>query len=74
MKNSYESYWSLLISASDPNAIVPFLKKAMDQKIKIVTVDSDTAPAGRELFINQVSAEAIGQSLRHLKCRRYDDF
>ena len=26
-------------------------------------MDSDTAPAGRELFINQVSAEAIGQSL-----------
>jgi len=54
---------AILISASDPNAIVPFLKKAMDQKIKVVTVDSDTAPAGRELFINQVSAEAIGQSL-----------
>src|SRR6516162_11153553 len=54
---------AILISASDPNALVPFLKKAMDQKIKIVTVDSDTAPAGRELFINQVSAEAIGQSL-----------
>jgi rhamnose transport system substrate-binding protein len=54
---------AILISASDPNALVPFLKKAMDQKIKVVTVDSDTAPAGRELFINQVSAEAIGQSL-----------
>jgi rhamnose transport system substrate-binding protein len=54
---------AILISASDPNAIVPFLKKAMDQKIKVVTVDSDTAPTGRELFINQVSAEAIGQSL-----------
>jgi rhamnose transport system substrate-binding protein len=53
----------LLISANDPNALVPYLKKAMDQKIKVVTVDSDTAPAGRALFINQVSAEGIGQSL-----------
>ena len=36
---------------------------AMDQKIKVVTLDSDTAPEGREIFINQASAEGIGQSL-----------
>jgi len=35
----------------------------MDQKIKVVTLDSDTAPAGRAIFINQASSEGIGQSL-----------
>ena len=38
-------------------------EKAMDQKIKVVTLDSDTAPAGRSIFINQASSEGIGQSL-----------
>ncbi len=54
---------AILISANDPNALIPYLKKAMGQKIKVVTLDSDTAPAGREIFINQASSEAIGRSL-----------
>jgi hypothetical protein len=29
----------------------------------VVTLDSDTAPEGRNVFINQASAESIGQSL-----------
>ena len=54
---------AILIAANDPNALVPYLKKAMEQKIKVVTLDSDTAPEGRSIFINQASAEGIGQSL-----------
>jgi rhamnose transport system substrate-binding protein len=54
---------AILISANDPNALIPYLKKALSQKINVVTLDSDTAPAGREIFINQASAEGIGQSL-----------
>ena len=54
---------AILIAANDPNALVPYLKKAMSQKITIVTLDSDTAPEGRKVFINQASAEGIGQSL-----------
>jgi rhamnose transport system substrate-binding protein len=54
---------AILVSANDPNALIPYLKKAIDQKIKVVTLDSDTATAGREIFINQASSEAIGQSL-----------
>ena len=53
---------AIAISANDPNAVVPSLKKAMSQGIKIVTYDSDTAPAGRDLFINQASAEDLGRS------------
>lgn len=54
---------AILVSANDPNALVPYLKKAMEQKIKVVSLDSDTAAAGRELFINQASSEEIGRSL-----------
>jgi rhamnose transport system substrate-binding protein len=54
---------AILIAANDPNALIPYLKKALDQKINVVTLDSDTAPEGRNVFINQASAEGIGQSL-----------
>jgi rhamnose transport system substrate-binding protein len=43
---------AIAISANDANAIVPALKKAMDAGIKVVTYDSDTAPDGRNMFIN----------------------
>jgi rhamnose transport system substrate-binding protein len=54
---------AILIDANDPNALVPYLKKAMGQKISVVSLDSDTAPEGRNVFINQASGEGIGQSL-----------
>jgi rhamnose transport system substrate-binding protein len=53
---------AIAISANDPNAVVPALKKAMTSGIKVVTYDSDTAPDGRNLFINQANSEAIGRS------------
>jgi rhamnose transport system substrate-binding protein len=53
---------AIAISANDPNAVVPALKKAMNAGIKVVTYDSDTAPAGRNVFINQANSEAIGRS------------
>jgi rhamnose transport system substrate-binding protein len=53
---------AIAISANDPNAVVPALKKAMNAGIKVVTYDSDTAPDGRNVFINQANAEDIGRS------------
>ena len=53
---------AIAISANDPNAVVPALKKAMSSGIKIVTYDSDTAPAGRNLFVNQANPEDLGRS------------
>jgi rhamnose transport system substrate-binding protein len=38
---------AIVIAANDANALVPYLKKAMSQGIKVVTFDSDTAPEGR---------------------------
>ncbi|WP_345816201.1 rhamnose ABC transporter substrate-binding protein [Paraburkholderia sp. PREW-6R] len=53
---------AIVIAANDANAVVPYLKKAMAQGIKVVTFDSDTAPDGRQLFVNQANAEGIGRS------------
>ena len=37
---------AIVISANDPNAVVPALQKAKAAGIKVVTYDSDTDPAG----------------------------
>ncbi|WP_322059437.1 rhamnose ABC transporter substrate-binding protein [Paraburkholderia sp. J63] len=52
---------AIVIAANDANALVPYLKRAMAQGIKVVTFDSDTAPEGRQLFVNQANAESIGR-------------
>ncbi|MCW2952416.1 MAG: sugar transporter substrate-binding protein [Conexibacter sp.] len=54
---------AIAISASDQNAVVPALTRARAQGIKVVTWDSDAAPAGRDVFINSTSAEAVGRGL-----------
>lgn len=53
---------AIVISANDANAVVPALQKARSAGIKVVTYDSDTAPEGRDLFINQAAAEDLGRS------------
>lgn len=52
---------AIAISADDPNIPVPALQKAMRAGIKVVSYDSDTAPAGRSVFLNQASTVGIGQ-------------
>jgi rhamnose transport system substrate-binding protein len=52
---------AIAVSANDPNALVPALKRAMQSDVKVVTYDSDVAPEGRTLFINQATADEIAQ-------------
>ncbi len=52
---------ALVVSATDPKAICPTLKKAMKKGIAVVTYDAD-APSCRSLFINQADTAAIGTS------------
>jgi rhamnose transport system substrate-binding protein len=54
---------AIALSANDPNALVPSLKLAMSRGIKVVTYDSDVAPAGRELFANQVTYQSFGKAM-----------
>ncbi len=60
---------AIVIAANDANALVPYLKRAMAQGIKVVTFDSDTAPEGRQIFVNQANAESIGRGQIQLVAR-----
>jgi rhamnose transport system substrate-binding protein len=51
---------AIVISANDPNALVPIAKKAMARGIKVVSFDSGIAPGGREMQLNPSNAELIG--------------
>src|SRR5580700_8272662 len=63
---------AIVLAANDPNALIPYLKRAMAQKITVVTMDSDTAPEGRSIFINQASSEGIGQGQVQLLAKQID--
>ncbi|BDP44062.1 rhamnose ABC transporter substrate-binding protein (plasmid) [Deinococcus aetherius] len=52
---------AIVVSASDQNALVPYLKRAMQQGVKVVTYDSDVAAGGRNLFVSQASTDTIGR-------------
>ncbi|MGG7517789.1 rhamnose ABC transporter substrate-binding protein [Allorhizobium undicola] len=52
---------AIAISANDPDAVVPALKKAAQRGIKVISWDSGVAPAGRILHLNPSSNELIGK-------------
>jgi rhamnose transport system substrate-binding protein len=52
---------ALVVSANDPNALVPALKRAAQSGVKIVTYDSDVDPSARSVFVNQADSDAIGR-------------
>jgi rhamnose transport system substrate-binding protein len=52
---------AIVISANDPNALVPIAKKAMQRGIKVISFDSGLAPEGRLMQLNPSSAQLIGE-------------
>jgi len=52
---------AIAISANDPDALVPVLKKAMQRGIKVVSWDSGVAPAGRQIHLTPSNNELIGE-------------
>ncbi|MEJ5022039.1 rhamnose ABC transporter substrate-binding protein [Ochrobactrum vermis] len=52
---------AIAISANDPDAVVPALKKAAQRGIKVISWDSGVAPAGRIVHLNPSSNELIGK-------------
>jgi len=52
---------AIAISANDPDAVVPALKKATQRGIKVISWDSGVAPEGRILQLNPSSSELIGK-------------
>lgn len=54
---------AIAISANDPDALVPALKRAMDRGIKVISWDSGVAPEGRMLHLNPSDTGLIGETI-----------
>ncbi|HKJ62627.1 MAG TPA: substrate-binding domain-containing protein, partial [Hyphomicrobiales bacterium] len=54
---------AIAISANDPDALVPALKKAMDRGIKVISWDSGVAAEGRMLHLNPSDTGLIGETI-----------
>ncbi len=52
---------AIVISANDPNALVPITKKAMARGIKVISFDSGVAQEGRQMQLNPSNAQLIGE-------------
>lgn len=53
----------IAIAANDPDALQPALKKAMNQGIKVLSLDSAVNAASRMVHVNQADPERIGRTL-----------
>ena len=53
---------AIAISANDPDAVVPVLKKAMQRGIKVVSWDSGVAAGGRQIHLNPSNNQLIGET------------
>jgi rhamnose transport system substrate-binding protein len=54
---------AIAISANDPDALVPTLKKALDRGIKVVSYDSAVAVGGRNAHLAPSSNQLIGETV-----------
>ena len=54
---------AIAVSANDPDALVPTLKKAMDRGIKVVSYDSAVAAQGRIAHLAPSSDQLIGETV-----------
>ena len=53
----------IIVSPNDPTAIAPTLQKAQGAGIKVVTFDADAQADSRDMFVNQISADAAAKGL-----------
>lgn len=54
---------AIAVAANDSEALNTVLQEAMEQGIKVSTVDSDVNSKARQIFVNQVSTETIARTL-----------
>src|SRR4051812_8503376 len=55
-----QGFNAIIISADDPNAVAPALKRAAAKGVKVISYDGDVAPDARTLFVSPPSAKDIG--------------
>lgn len=64
---------AIAISANDPDALVPALKKAMDRGITVISWDSGVAEEGRMMHLNPSSNALIGNMIIKLAADHLPD-
>ena len=55
-----QGFNAIIISADDPNAVAPALKRAQAKGVKVISYDSDTAPSARTIFVSGPDQKAVG--------------
>ncbi len=63
----------IAISANDPDALVPALKKAAQRGIKVMSYDSAVAPEGRTIHLSPSSDPLIGATCAELAAQAAPD-
>jgi ABC-type sugar transport system substrate-binding protein len=53
----------ICVSPNDPSVLAPAMKAARDRGVKVLTWDADGDKDTREFFVNQATAEQIGNAL-----------
>lgn len=54
---------ALIVAPNDPDSMAPLLQQAQQAGIKVGTADTDAPNSVREIFVNQATADGIGQAL-----------
>ena len=54
---------ALIVAPNDPDSMAPLLQQAADAGIKVATSDTDAPNSVREVFVNQATAQGIGEGL-----------
>ena len=54
---------AICVAPNQPKAIKPFVEKAKQRGIAVLTWDSDSADSGRKLMVNQVDDQVLGERL-----------
>src|SRR5919109_1207757 len=55
-----QGFNAIIISANDPNAVVPALNRAKQRGAKVVSYDADAAKSARSIYVSPPSARDIG--------------
>jgi rhamnose transport system substrate-binding protein len=52
---------AIAVAPSDPDAVVPAMKRAQRLGAKVMTFDADSGTEGRPFFVNQATSDSIGR-------------
>lgn len=60
---------AIAVSANDPDALVPAMKRAQEAGIKTITWDADVGAEGRSVFLNQATFPDMGRTMVEMMVR-----